>query len=166
MMGDKTKYLIIILTAVLLSTAASYITTTLITQNIQSNLEQQINQQSSQNTTKTKINFNVRMKIFDIEYSRHYVEIYVNKPVDNFTIFYSYIRLNGTESTRIVDYGSVTPSWDLDEIIYPETVPYLRFAIPNDIVIASSTIIPRNETHVAQWGIGPKVDVLEAYGYA
>jgi hypothetical protein len=166
-MGEKTKFLIIILTAILLSTATSYITTILTLQNIQNELEQQINQQQqpSQNTTKTKVNFNVKEIHFDIGMTFNYVSSEPNLSVDNLTIVYQYTRLNGTTITESIDYGSYTPVWGANSIIDVGSVPIVSFRIPDYIIYASSST-KRNAADFLVWDVYPQVEVLEIYGYA
>jgi hypothetical protein len=166
MMGEKTKYLIIILTAILLSTAASYITTTLTMQNIKNELEQQINQQQpGQNTTKTKINFNIKEINFDIDMTFNIVSTEPNLSVDNLTIVYQYTCRNDTTITENIDYGSYTPVWGANSIIDAGGVPIVSFRIPDYIIYASSST-KRNALGFLVWDVSPQVEVLEIYGYA
>jgi hypothetical protein len=165
-MGEKTKFLIIILTAILLSTATSYITTILTLQNIQNELEQQINQQQqpSQNTTKTKVNFNVKEIHFDIGMTFNYVSSEPNLSVDNLTIVYQYTCRNDTTITENIDYGSYTPVWGANSIIDAGGVPIVSFRIPDYIIYASSST-KRNALGFLVWDVSPQVEVLEIYGY-
>ena len=166
MMGDKTKYLLIILIAVLFSTAASYITTTLTMQNIKNQLEQQINQQQpAQNITKTKVNFNVTEINFDIDMTFNIVSTEPNLSVDNLTIIYQYTCLNETTITENIDYGSYTPVWGANSIIDVGSVPTVSFRIPDYIIYASSST-KRNALGFLVWDVYPQVEVLEIYGYA
>lgn len=169
-MNENLKFFSLLIIAVIVSATTSYAVAisrplkAVEAEDIKAIVEQQVTEQLS----KTKINFGVRQEIYELESSRYYVEVYISKPVDNFTIIYDYNCLNGTRLARSVDYGSISPNWDADVIIHPETLPYLSFGIPGDIVSACSTMIPTNETTYMHWGISPytNIDISEVYGYA
>ena len=155
MMGEKTKYLIMVLITILVSSATSYITTTLTMQNIQND---------SQNKTKTKVNFDVKGVNFDIDMVFNTVHTNPNVNVDNLTIVYQYTCPNGTKFTESIDYGSYTPTWGSGAVIDPGGAPDVYFRIPEYIIRASSSTMT-NE-YGTKWDVYPQVEVLEIYGYS
>ena len=117
-MNEKAKYAIILLLAIGVSSATSYLIT------------------SYSHSTSTKIfpafNVNIGIDLSD-------VQVNSSVAIHNLTIVYQYKSLNGTMNTVKVGYGDYAPFWGAGVVINSGTIPYATYRIPDSIISACST---------------------------
>ena len=158
-MNGKIKYLVILILALLVSAATSYVTTlSLLSINTEGS-----QQQASQDTSKTKVTLVAQNITFRTGEDNSVVKIATDLSLDNLTIVYRYTCLNGTIFTESIDYGRYNPRWGQGALIDIGDVPGVYFVIPDYIIHASSSV--KSTQGALTWIVPPQVEVVEIYGY-
>ena len=130
-MNNKVKYLSVLVLALLVSVATSYVTTSayLTNQHAESlnvgtvdvnNLPPQVMQQISDDIVLQLTKTNVSLS-FEVSYfagGNSLVEVNGRVALENLTIVYQYTRLSdGTSVVESVDYGTFIPAWGAGAVI-------------------------------------------------
>lgn len=164
-MNEIAKYSVVIVIAVLASAITSYE----VASNFHVTAQNPQLPQSSDDHIQTRVNLTISRVDINGPNSASYVEVQFSEAVHNLTIIYRYTALNGTTSMRSVDYGGIyDPAWHNGDIVSPELVASIRFRIPNDILLVSSSITTyyAGEGGGLAWDVSPQVEAVEAYGFA
>jgi hypothetical protein len=150
-MNEKTKYLAILILAVIVSAATSYVIT----------LSQSAIYVNALSGRKVTLPYEVSF----FAGGNSLVKVYGKVSVQNLTIVYKYTCLdNSTEVTRSIEYGTFIPAWGAGAVIEAGAVPEALYKIPDDIIQASSkTKLNVNDNLV--FDVGPVCEVLQVYGY-
>jgi hypothetical protein len=160
-MNEKAKYLAILILAVIVSAATSYVTTL---SSPATDVKGLVEQQVAEQLSSSKVTPPYEVSFFAAGNS--IVTIYSKISLENLTIVYKYTCLeNGTTVTRSINYGSFVPAWGAGAVIEAGAVPQALYKIPDDIIQASSTT-KLNANDCIVFDIQPKCEVLEVYGYA
>jgi hypothetical protein len=150
-MKEKTKYLFVLILAVIVAAGTSYATT----------LSQSAIYVNALSGRKATLPYDVSF----FAGGNSLVKVYSSVSVQNLTIVYHYTYLdNSTEITRSVQYGTYIPAWGAGTVIEAGAVPEALYKIPNDIIMASSKT-KLNENNNLVFDVGPVCKVLEVYGY-
>lgn len=160
-MNEKTKYLAVIILAIAVSAATSYVTTlSLHSLNAQGS-QQQSSQQAGSEQAPHKVSL-----AYDVDFFAPGSTVIVSSSValQNLTIVYQYTYPNGTTVTSNVDYGDYYPWWGTGTVIRVGAVPSAIYAIPDYIqALATTYVDPDNGiTKISN----PNCKVLEVYGYS
>lgn len=157
-MNVQIKYLAVLILAIIVSAATSYVMTVSSTAIDLERLEEQVVERLS-----SKVTLPYDVSFFAGGHS--VVKVYSKVTVQNLTIVYQYTCLdNSTEVTRSVEYGTFIPAWGAGAVIEAGAVPEALYKIPDDIIQASS----KTKLNVADcivFDVGPVCEVLEVYGY-
>ena len=150
-MSEKTKYLAILILAVVVSAATSYMIA----------FSQSAIYVNALSGRKVALPYDVSF----FAGGNSLVTVYGEVLVRNLTIVYQYTCLdNSTEVTRRVEYGTFVPAWGAGTVIESGAVPEALYKIPDDVILASSkTKLNINNNLV--FDVGPICEVLEVYGY-
>jgi hypothetical protein len=160
-MNEKTKYLAILILAVIVSAATTYLTTlTLPAMDVKGLVEQQVAEQLSP----SKVTLPYEVSFFAAGNSL--VTVHSKISLEDLTIVYKYTILeNGTTVTRNINYGTFIPAWGAGAVIEAGAVPEALYKIPNDIIQACSTTKLNVNDNIV-FDIQPKCEILEVYGYS
>jgi hypothetical protein len=158
------KYSAVIVIAVLASAITSYE----VTSNLEMIAQNPQLPQANNDPIETRVNLTISRVYIANPNSASYIEVAFGKAVHNLTIVYRYTALNGTTFISSVDYGNYEPTWNTGDTISPGDIPSLRFRIPDDIILVSSSVkmYYAGEGGGYAWDIFPQVEAIEAYGYA
>ncbi len=166
-MDEKTKYVIVLLLAIIVSSATSYLTT--LSLRSSSTESPQPSSNSTQQPTSIKIfpSYTYGFGVPPNEGgSGSSVTVYSDVVIYNLTIDYLYTTLNGTTLTSNITYGTFHPSYSSGEFVTPGELPSTCYLIPQDIISACSTTYydPANTEYFFK--IPPQLNVTEVYGYS
>jgi energy-converting hydrogenase Eha subunit G len=165
-MNEKTKYLAILILAVIVSSATSYAATlSLPTGTVKAaDVEALVEQQVAEQLSPSKVTLPYEVSFFAAGNS--IVTVYSKMFLENLTIVYKYTCLeNGTTVTRSIDYGAFIPAWGAGAVIEAGAVPQGLYKMPDVIITACSTTYV-NSVGCTQFDIQPKCEILEVYGYS
>ena len=169
-MNEKMKYVTILLLAVVVSSATSYLTTLAVypsnapQPSISPILQPTISPTLQPTSIRILPTYNVTISVED-----SYVQVFSTVAFHNLTIVYQYTTLNGTSKTAEVGYGDYYPIWGVGVIIDSGAIPYVTCRIPNSIMSACSTtkiIYTDGIQSGIQFDIYPQLNVTEVYGYS
>jgi len=164
-MNEKTKYLGILILAVIASVSISYLSILSLPTPIvrAAEVEALVERQVAEELSLGKVAIPHEVSYFAAGNS--VVKAYSKTTLENLTIVYRYTCLgNGTVITRSIEYGTFIPAWGAGAIIEEGAVPEALYKIPNYILQASSTT-KLNEFACIVFDTWPQIEVLEVYGY-
>jgi hypothetical protein len=175
-MGEKIKYLAVLLVAIAVSALTSYATTLSLQPkaSIQQpsnspELTPQSSSSPSPQPTSTKITASYNA-YFDPEDNQSVLTVYSNETIHNLTVTYQFTSLNGTNYTTKINYGTYTPAFSPNHVIEVGDTPFQLYRIPQSIISACSTTKLTFDSHGyasgITWDIYPKLTVTEFYGYS
>jgi hypothetical protein len=165
-MNEKAKYTIILILAVLVSLATSYLSTLYFHSNSQSTSSNspQTTQKptSTQQPTGIKIFLQYNLSFFAGDSSL--VTVYSDVTVYNLTIIYNYKPISGGSNvTQSLNYGNYYPSWG-STVVTAGEIPFAILEIPQNIIEACSTTVA-NSAGNPVFMIRPQLTVT-VYGFS
>ena len=178
-MNNKVKNLSVLVLALLVSVATSYVTTSayLTNQRAESlnvgtvdvnNLPPQVMQQISDDIVLqlTKTNVSLQFEVSYFAGGNSLVEVNSRVALENLTIVYQYTRLSdGTSVVESVDYGTFIPAWGAGAVIEEGASPQGLYKIPERI-LQQCAIAKSNNNGCLVFEGTPQLEVLGVFGYA
>jgi hypothetical protein len=160
-MNEKSKFLVMLILAVISSSITSYVTTRFsTTMDVKGLVAQEVAEQLSH----SKVTLPYEVSFFAAGNSL--VTAYSKISLENLTIVYKYAVLeDGATVTKSIDYGTFIPAWGAGAVIKAGATPEALYKIPDDIIQASSTT-KVNDAGCLVFDTPPQLEVLEVYGYA
>ena len=177
-MDSKVKYLFVLILALSVSVATSYVTTSFYlnnflgkTSNVDNvdfnDLSPQVIQQISDDIVLqlTKTNVSLPFVISFFAGGNSLVEVHSRVALENLTIVYQYTRLSdGTSVVENVDYGTFIPAWGAGAVIEEGASPEGLYRIPDRILQQCATTVTNSNGCLVFEG-NPQLEVLGVYGY-
>ena len=175
-MDGKIKYLSILILALLVSVATSYVTASFYLSTVPApsstapsmdDLSPQVLQQLSDDIVQaSKSNVSLPFTVQFFGGGDSIVETHSRVALDNLTIVYQYTRLSdGSTVTTNVDYGTFIPAWGAGAVIEAGASPEALYKIPDSILLECSTTVVNSNGCLVFDGT-PQLQVLAVYGYA
>jgi hypothetical protein len=178
-MDGKVKYLSVLVLALLVSVATSYVTTsvylairpaespnvgTVDVNNLPPQVMQQISDDIVLKLTKTNVSLPFEVSFFAADDSL--VEVHSRVALENLTIVYEYTWLSdGTTVVESVDYGTFIPAWGAGAVIEEGASPEGLYKIPDRILQQCATAITNSNGCLVFEGT-PQLEVLGVFGYS